>query len=105
MDFDCGSLNENELAGLNIAEKKIYLNEVRADELNANVGLKNFTIAHELGHWVLHRNFVDERNQQYLLMPEEFVREAFAKINSVRLLSCLPIDSIIGKIQSSSGNF
>lgn len=36
--------------------EKNYINEARADDLAANVGLKNFTIAHELGHWVLHRH-------------------------------------------------
>lgn len=91
LDFDWDNLNENELAGLNVAEKKIYMNQARADELNTNVGLRNFTIAHELGHWVLHRNLsIGERNQQmereadkfatYFLMPEEFVRKAFANL-------------------------
>ena len=58
LDFDCGKLEETELAGLKVAEKKIYINETRADELAANFGLKNFTIAHELGHWVLHRDLI-----------------------------------------------
>ena len=44
LDFDCGKLNGTELAGLKVTEKKIYINESRADELTANVGLKNFTI-------------------------------------------------------------
>lgn len=93
LDFDCGKLRNNQLAGLNISEKKIYFNESRADELNANIGLKNFTIAHELGHWVLHKDLpIGERSPQnereadifatYLLMPEQFVREEFAKIKS-----------------------
>lgn len=90
LDFDCGKLNETELAGLKVAEKKIYINESRAEELAANFGLKNFTIAHELGHWVLHRDLIGEHPQQmereadkfatYLLMPENFVREAFEKL-------------------------
>ena len=90
LDFDCGKLNETELAGLKVAEKKIYINESRAEELAANFGLKNFTIAHELGHWVLHRNLIGEHTPQmereadkfatYLLMPENFVREEFAKL-------------------------
>ena len=90
LDFDCCKLNETELAGLKIAEKKIYINESRADELAANVGLKNFTIAHELGHWVLHRNLTGERTTQMereadwfatcLLMPEKWVREEFSKL-------------------------
>lgn len=75
---------------MKIAEKKIYINESRADELVANVGLKNFTIAHELGHWVLHRNLTGERTTQtereadwfatFLLMPEKWVREEFSKL-------------------------
>ena len=64
LDFDCCKLNETELAGLKIAEKKIYINESRADELAENVGMKNFTIAHELGHWTLHKNLVDKRSKQ-----------------------------------------
>ena len=75
-----------------VAQKKIYMNEARADDLAANVGLKNFTIAHELGHWVLHRHLLGEQSKQiereadlfavYLLMPEDLVRAEFAKINS-----------------------
>ena len=90
LDFDCGKLNETELAGLKVAEKKIYINESRAEELSANVGLKNFTIAHELGHWVLHRDLIGKHTPQmereadkfatYLLMPENFVRSEFAKL-------------------------
>lgn len=89
LDFDCGELDDNELAGLKIAERKIYMNESRADELVANVGMKNFTIAHELGHWTLHKNLVGKRSKQIereadwfatcLLMPEKWVREAFSK--------------------------
>lgn len=90
LDFDCGRLNETDLAGLKVAEKKIYINETRAEELAANFGLKNFTIAHELGHWVLHRGLIDEHTPQmereadkfatYLLMPENFVRAEFTKL-------------------------
>lgn len=91
LNFDCYRLNdENILAALSIAERKIYINESRADELNANVGMKNFTIAHELGHWTLHKNLVGKRSKQIereadwfatcLLMPEKWVRKAFAKL-------------------------
>lgn len=90
LDFDCVELSNDDLAGLKVAEKKIYINETRAEELNANYGLKNFTIAHELGHWVLHRNLVGRHSPQiereadkfatYLLMPENFVREEFTKL-------------------------
>ncbi len=90
LDFDCAELGNDELAGLNVAEKKIYINESRAEELAANFGLKNFTIAHELGHWVLHKDLIGEHTPQmereadkfatYLLMPENFVRAEFVKL-------------------------
>ena len=106
LDFDCGKLNETELAGLKVAEKKIYINESRADELSANFGLKNFTIAHELGHWVLHRGLIGEHTPQmeceadkfatYLLMPENFVREEFAKL-PVWLPAEMKLDSMAKK--------
>lgn len=90
MDFDCDELGNDELAGLKVAEKKIYINESRAKELAANFGLKNFTIAHELGHWVLHRNLIGKHTPQmereadkfatYLLMPENFIRKEFTKL-------------------------
>lgn len=106
LDFDCAGLNETELAGLKIAEKKIYINESRAKELAANFGLKNFTIAHELGHWVLHRNLIGEHTPQmereadkfatYLLMPENFVRAEFAKL-PVWLSAEMKLDSMAKK--------
>lgn len=93
LDFDCYELDETELAGLKIAERKIYLNESRADELTANVGLKNFTIAHELGHWVLHRNLTGERTTQMereadwfatcLLMPEKWRRKGADELHII----------------------
>ena len=112
LDFDCAELGNDELAGLNVAEKKIYINESRAEELAANIGLKNFTVAHELGHWVLHRDLIGENSPQMereadkfatcLLMPENLVREEFAKINSKRLLSCLPAEM---KLQMMADKF
>ena len=108
LDFDCGKLNETELAGLKVTEKKIYINESRADELAANIGLKNFTIAHELGHWALHRDLTGEHTPQiereadkfatYLLMPENFVRAVFAKFNEHRLLEWLPTDMKVSSL-------
>ena len=99
-------LNETELAGLKVAEKKIYINESRAEELSANVGLKNFTIAHELGHWVLHKGLIGEHTPQmereadkfatYLLMPENFVRAEFAKL-PVWLPAEMKLDSMAKK--------
>lgn len=100
LNFDCLPLeNTNILAELSVAQKTIYINEARADDFNANIGLKNFTIAHELGHWVLHKHLIGERSKKiereadlfavYLLMPEQMVRAEFAKLNSRRLTQCL----------------
>lgn len=100
LNFDCRPLADtNILAELSVAQKTIYINEARADDFSANVGLKNFTIAHELGHWVLHRHLLGEQSKQiereadlfavYLLMPEQMVRAEFAKLNSQRLIQCL----------------
>ncbi len=98
LDFDCDKLSDNTAAALSVAEKKIYMNELFADKFAANVGFKNFTVAHELGHWVLHRNLPQRHSREiereaekfavYLLMPETFVREEFAKLNSSRLSRC-----------------
>ena len=109
LDFDWIPFDDvNIMAALAVAHKKIYMNERYASELAANVGLRNFTVAHELGHWVLHRHLASERLidvdgevficrevgkfgrdiereadkfATYLLMPEKFVRAEFAQIN------------------------
>ena len=83
-----------------------------ADKFASNVGFKNFTVAHELGHWVLHRNSISKRSPEiereadlfavYLLMPETFVRNEFAKLNSSRLLRCLSAEM---KLQTMSSKF
>lgn len=102
LDFDCKILSDDTAAALSVDAKKIYLNELFADKFTANVGFKNFTVAHELGHWVLHRNLRPKRSHEiereadlfavYLLMPETFVRNEFAKLNSTRFAKCLPAD-------------
>lgn len=102
LDFDCKILSDDTAAALSVDEKKIYMNELFADKFAANAGLKNFTVAHELGHWVLHRNLTQRHSREiereadlfavYLLMPETFVRKEFAELNSSRLSRCIPVD-------------
>ena len=48
------------LAAISICDKKIYMNESRVWELERNPGRKNFTVAHELGHWILHKDLAQE---------------------------------------------
>ena len=95
------------LAAIDINNKLIIINSSKKQELYANEGRKNFTIAHELGHYVLHRDITDskfvdlqtkiifcrevgnfnnkiERQADlfavYLLMPEKMVRDEYSKI-------------------------
>lgn len=90
------------LAAIAIRDEKIYMNESKEYEFKDNPGRRNFTIAHELGHWFLHKDLYqeklpglegnvlicrgtniknDNRERQanlfatYLLMPARFVRE------------------------------
>lgn len=45
---------ERVLGALIATESRVVLNEAHLEELEANVGLRRFTIAHEVGHWLLH---------------------------------------------------
>lgn len=108
LEIDVRKLSSvNALAAIECKNKKIILNELHEKIFIQNVGLKNFTVAHELGHWILHRNlpreknlFVEdfiftesaifdskiERQADYfaacLLMPEKFVRADFEKLKN-----------------------
>jgi Zn-dependent peptidase ImmA (M78 family) len=104
LEIECRNLNQcsegKVLAAISFANKVIYLNECFATELIKYPGRKNFTIAHELGHWLLHQNSAqvrlpileeellicrgldnktDDRERQanlfatYLLMPKKFI--------------------------------
>lgn len=42
------------LGALIANESRVVLNETHLEELEKNVGLRRFTIGHEIGHWVLH---------------------------------------------------
>lgn len=103
LDIDWVNLDRADvLAAISFFDQKIYMNELRKYELKNNLGRMNFTFAHELGHWFLHQNLVqeklpgfedeilicrdtniktDNRERQadifatYLLMPERFVTE------------------------------
>ncbi len=98
--------NTDDLASIDFNHKKIILNEIHEDKFNKNLGLRNFTIAHEMGHWFLHKNLPQEnlfdedtlgvkdykieRQADYfatcLLMPEKFVRAEFKKLTNNKLL-------------------
>lgn len=111
LEFEWRELKNNStdgtiLAAISFENKKIYLNETHEQELKNNLGRMNFTIAHELGHWLLHKDLAQEKLQglegeilicrgidrqidskerqanlfaTYLLMPEEFIRNEITK--------------------------
>lgn len=101
-NLDYCSNSGDVLAAIDISNKLIIINSAKKYELYANEGRKNFTIAHELGHFVLHKELVKsiqpilcreigtakkgiERQADlfavYLLMPEKMVRAEYSKIN------------------------
>lgn len=100
-NLDKYSKNCEVLAAIVIQDEKIYMNESKEYELKNNPGRRNFTIAHELGHWFLHKdlaqenlfgmkgkvlicrginNKIDNKERQanifasHLLMPKKFLR-------------------------------
>ena len=115
LEIDSANLDEcsctgSVLAAISICDKKIYMNESRAWELKRNPGRKNFTVAHELGHWILHKGLAqenlfgfsgnilicrgtniktDNKERQadifatHLLMPERFVVEELKNFASL----------------------
>jgi hypothetical protein len=62
------------LAGLAPSSRKIVLNESRKRLFAETVGLLNDTVAHEIGHWVLH---VDHGALATTPMPDMTVQLAF----------------------------
>ncbi|MGG2197561.1 ImmA/IrrE family metallo-endopeptidase [Paenibacillus validus] len=74
--WDC--IDHFDSAGLVMAaimpgEKKIILNDTCRDLFEKKMGTMNFTMAHELGHWVLHVN--DKDNLQTAMIFDD--RETF----------------------------
>lgn len=60
LDLDKLSSNGIVLAVISFGEGKIYLNKSKELELKNNLGRLNFTLAHELGHWFLHKDLSQE---------------------------------------------
>jgi len=54
------------LGALKAANRTVLLNERRLDELEVSLGLRRFTIGHEIGHWVLH---ADGARSGTILLP------------------------------------
>jgi Zn-dependent peptidase ImmA (M78 family) len=113
LEFEWRNLNQcsegKVLAAINFKNGIIYLNESFERELKNCPGRMNFSIAHELGHWLLHKNSAqvrlpmfeeealicrglnnktDDRERQanlfatYLLMPEKFIVECMKDFSS-----------------------
>ncbi len=112
-----GKLGMNDVLGATYVRARKICADVGLD-LPGEEGRLSFTLAHETGHWVLHREFVDlahrgggfifcrtrdakkpiEWQADYfaacLLMPEAFVREAFARM-------CGPEPLVLHNVESA----
>lgn len=114
LEFEWCNLNQccnngKVLAAISICNQIIYMNEEFETELKNCPGRMNFTIAHEIGHWLLHKNSaqtnlaifegevlicrgvdskINDRERQanlfatYLLMPEKFIVECVKDFHS-----------------------
>lgn len=94
------------LAAIKPSIKTIYLNETKKDLFEEKIGTMNFTMAHELGHWVLHVTKQQKyeqlsfgQNEIYYCrssskrLPEETQADMFA----ASLL--MPKDLVIGAVE------
>lgn len=108
-DLDRFSSLGEVLAAISVKDKKIVMNASSEQELKNNPGRLNFTIAHELGHWVLHKNLAQEqlpgfegeilicrgthiktnkiemeanKFAAFLLMPQRFVEQALQNFST-----------------------
>lgn len=61
IEFDFGEEANNISGFIDIEKKKIYVNS------NDSENRKTFTVAHELGHWLLHREKLDT-NPDYAIL-------------------------------------
>lgn len=73
IDLDGFSKNGIVWAAIDFSNKKIYMNEAKERELTGNPGMMNFTIAHEIGHWVLHQNEIDENMNLFDISQKVFI--------------------------------
>ncbi|WP_160299164.1 ImmA/IrrE family metallo-endopeptidase [Sphingomonas sp. SRS2] len=60
---DFGEAGERVAGFCDFESGKLYVNA------NDPVARQTFTIAHELGHWVLHRRFFEENPDEYSILP------------------------------------
>lgn len=60
---DFGSARETVAGFCDFAGAKIYVNS--ADHVNRQM----FTMAHELGHWILHKEFFERDQDRYQILP------------------------------------
>lgn len=112
-----GKLKMNDVLGATYVSRRKICADISLDRPEAE-GRLCFTLAHEAGHWVMHREFVDVANRgggfifcrsrdakkpmewqadsfaSCLLMPELFVREAFTRV-------CGPRPLVLHNVESS----
>jgi hypothetical protein len=62
------------LGSLDFSSSTIFLNERHFGSENCNIGLLNFTIAHEIGHFVLHKEIYDKSAEKIALLHKKQVK-------------------------------
>jgi Zn-dependent peptidase ImmA (M78 family) len=68
-DFGLGTLGS-----LDFSSNTIFLNERHFGNENCNIGLLNFTIAHEIGHFILHKEIYDKSAEKIALLHKKQVK-------------------------------
>ena len=71
-DLDYLSDDGTVLAAIIPEEQTIFLNESKQDLFEEKIGTENFTLGHELGHWVLHVTRQGSGKQLTLFEMENF---------------------------------
>lgn len=70
------------MAAIIPSQKRIIMNESQKDLFEEKIGTMNFTMAHELGHWVLHVD--DKDNLQTALSLKEKQEVFYCRSHSMR---------------------
>ncbi|WP_339196253.1 ImmA/IrrE family metallo-endopeptidase [Paenibacillus sp. FSL P4-0176] len=87
LDFAWEPIDHFDLSGIVMAailpgQKRIIMNESRKELFEEKIGTMNFTMAHELGHWVLHVN--DKDNLQTSLNLNKSKEVFYCRSHSTR---------------------
>ncbi|WP_042198100.1 ImmA/IrrE family metallo-endopeptidase [Paenibacillus camerounensis] len=101
LDFSWEPIDHFDSSGVVMAaiipsQKKIIMNDTQKDLFSEKIGTMKFTMAHELGHWVLHVD--DKENQQTVLSLEGDSKVFYCRSSSVKPPVEIQADMFAGAI-------